>query len=343
MCLVPASTPTATVTTTSAAAIATTMASATTPAGPSTAATRTSASPTAVAATIATAFRSTRGSRLRLDAIEVGLVALFEFSSAFERQSRRGRRNGLHFGFNSAIGRRRWLAAAHLCSLFFQNSFARKSNAVAFNSQHLHQHLVAFLQFVANIFYAMFGDFADVQQAFGAGNNFDECAEVRQPGDFAKIGLPYFRGRRQITNDLQRLVRRDLIVRRYIDLASVFDVNFDAGLLDDRTDHLASGPNHVANLIHRNLQGVDTGRVGRNLFAMGSEHFIHLAKDEQASTLRLGQGLAHDLRSDAADLDIHLQSGDALFGPCDFEVHIAVVIFGAGNIRQDGIIIAFLN
>ena len=75
---------------------------------------------------------------------------------------------------------------------------------------------------------------------------------------------------------------------------------------------------------------------------MSGQHFIHLAKDEQASALRLGQGFAHDLRGDAADLDIHLQRGDALFGPCDLEVHIAVVIFGAGNIRQDGIIIAFL-
>src|SRR5437867_2424961 len=148
MGLVPTST-TAAVTTTSAAAIATTMAPTATSAWTSTPTSGPTASSTAVTATIATALRSTSCCRLRLDAIEIGLVAFFEFSSAFKRQSGRRCRNGLRSGFDFAVRWRRWRATAHLCALFPQNCFARKPNAVAFNSQYLHQYLVVFFQFVA--------------------------------------------------------------------------------------------------------------------------------------------------------------------------------------------------
>ena len=114
-------------------------------------------------------------------------------------------------------------------------------------------------------------------------------------------------------------------------------------LLDDAADHLAAGPNHVANLVHRNLQGVDTRRVSRNLFACGRQGLIHLVEDEQASALRLRQRFAHDLRRDAADLDVHLQGGDAVPGAGDFEIHIAVVIFSARDVGQDGVLLAFLH
>ena len=63
---------------------------------------------------------------------------------------------------------RRKLPATHLRALLFQNRFARKPDAVAFDRQYLHQHLVAFLQFIANILNAVLGDFADVQQAVRA-------------------------------------------------------------------------------------------------------------------------------------------------------------------------------
>jgi hypothetical protein len=43
---------------------------------------------------------------------------------------------------SSTIGRK--LAAAHLGALLLEDGFARQANAVAFDGQHLHQHLVAF-------------------------------------------------------------------------------------------------------------------------------------------------------------------------------------------------------
>ncbi len=47
------------------------------------------------------------------------------------------------------------------------------------------------------------------------------------------------------------------------------------------------------------------------------------------------QCFLHHLRAQTADLDIHLQGGDALGSAGDFEIHIAEVVFGALDIGQD--------
>ena len=44
----------------------------------------------------------------------------------------------------------------------------------------------------------------------------------------------------------------------------------------------------------------------------------------------------HDVERDSLDLDIHLQRGDAFCGASDLEVHVAVVIFEALDVREDG-------
>ena len=58
---------------------------------------------------------------------------------------------------------------------------------------------------------------------------------------------------------------------------------------------------------------------------------------------RLLKRLAHDLARDAADLDVHLQSGNALARARHLEVHIPVVIFRARNVGQNRILLAFLH
>src|SRR3954454_15694220 len=103
----------------------------------------------------------------------------------------------------------------------------------------------------------MLGDFADVEQAFSAGDDFDECAEVSETRDFAEVGLPYFSSRCQVANNLQGFVSGGFVVRSYVDLARIFDVDLHAGLLDDGANHFTAGPNHVADFVDRNLQSVD--------------------------------------------------------------------------------------
>ena len=63
----------------------------------------------------------------------------------------------------------------------------------------------------------------------------------------------------------------------------------------------------------------------------------------QASFLRLGQGFAHHADADAENLDVHLKCGDASTRAGNFEVHIAVMIFGAGDVGEDRILFVIAN
>jgi hypothetical protein len=56
-----------------------------------------------------------------------------------------------------------WLWKSELFALLFQQSFARKLDAIAFDSQNLDQYLIAFAQFVLHVFHAMLGNLTDVQ------------------------------------------------------------------------------------------------------------------------------------------------------------------------------------
>src|SRR5580704_14514048 len=193
----------------SAAATRSATASPTT-AGTSTTTTGTAATtgtPTAIGATLAAAF-----------AIEVRLRAglVSPLMSALE--------GNCWFGASASTAVaafRSRFASAHLGALFLQDGLARQLDTVAVNRQHLHQHLVAFFQLIANIIDAMFGNFTDVQQAIGTGDDLDKCAEIRQPRDFAEIGLPYFGSRSDVADHLQGLCRRSLIAGRNVDLAAV--------------------------------------------------------------------------------------------------------------------------
>ena len=71
---------------------------------------------------------------------------------------------------------------------------------------------------------------------------------------------------------------------------------------------------------------------------MRRQRLVHDAEDVQAAGLGLGQRRAHHVRRDAADLDVHLQRGDAVGGAGDLEVHVAVVIFGAGDVGEDRVL-----
>ena len=73
----------------------------------------------------------------------------------------------------------------------------------------------------------------------------------------------------------------------------------------------------------------------RREFANAGLGFVHLFQDVQTAFLGLRQSLLHDRGSDACDLDVHLQRGDARFGARDLEVHVAEVIFVPEDVRQD--------
>jgi hypothetical protein len=99
------------------------------------------------------------------------------------------------------VGSVLWGAAAaglppHLGALLFEDGFARELDAIAFYGQNFYENLIAFVKLVADVFNAMLGDFADVEQSVGAGEDFDEGPEVCQTDNFAQVRLSHFGSRR---------------------------------------------------------------------------------------------------------------------------------------------------
>ena len=168
-------------------AVASTSATAATPASASmttsAASAGTSAPATAVAASIWASIWASISATVRGPnriAVEVRFWLVREVAATFDGERRRTNFTlGFAATFCSTLGSSA-VAAAHLGALLLKDCFARKTDTVALDRQHLHQHLVAFFQFVTDVFNAMLRDFADVQQAVGAGDDFDECAEIGQ-------------------------------------------------------------------------------------------------------------------------------------------------------------------
>ena len=55
------------------------------------------------------------------------------------------------------------------------------------------------------------------------------------------------------------------------------------------------------------------------------------------------QGVAHDVERDTGDLDVHLQSGDALVGAGHLEVHVAQVVFHPGDVGEHHVVVALFD
>src|SRR5271155_1640168 len=207
-------------------------------------------------------------------AVKVGLI-VGEIAAALDGQRRLA--GNIAVTRHAAVWSR--LAAAHFRALLLKDGLPRKADAIALNRKHFHQHLIAFFKFITHILDAMLSHFADVEQPVSPRNDFDECTEIRQAGDSTEIGFPYLCGSRQVANNLQRLIRRGFIVRSHVDFAGIFNVDLHPGLFDDRANHFATGPNHVANLIDGNLQGVNSRRISRDFFAMLGNPLAHLVED----------------------------------------------------------------
>src|ERR1700691_2401517 len=230
-----------------------------------------------------------------------------------------------------------------LLALLPQHGLAAELDFVAFERQDLDQNLVAFLQLVAHFAHAVLGDLADVQQAVRTRENLDESAEIHQPHHFAQVGLADLGHGGNVADDLQRVIARGFVGGRYMHGAVVVHVDLHAGLLDDAANHLAAWSDDVADLIGRNVNGVNARRVLRHVGARLLDGLLHLVDDVKAAAPRLLQRFGHDGGGDVRHLDIHLQTRNACARAGDFEIHIAVVVFGARDVGEHGVIVALLH
>ena len=100
-------------------------------------------------------------------------------------------------------------------------------------------------------------------KSVGAGEDFDERAEIGDTYDFAEIRLAHFGNGRDVAHHLQRAVGGIAVGGEDVHCSVVRDVDLDAGLVDDSLDHLAAGSDQLTDLIGRNLGGVDARRILR--------------------------------------------------------------------------------
>src|SRR5437016_2617752 len=183
----------------------------------------------------------------------------------------------------------------------------------------------------------MLGDFANMQETVGAGKKLDESAKFREANDFAEIGFADFGAGGDIANHLQGRVAAGSTGGEDVHGAVFEDVDLDAGSFDDGLDLLAARPDEVADFVLRDFQLEEARGVGGNCGARLAERLLHGVENLEAGLLRLRERFAHHADGDAQYLDVHLQRGDAGASAGDFEVHVAVMVFGSGDVRKDGV------
>src|SRR5262245_13041352 len=225
--------------------------------------------------------------------------------------------------------------------LFFEERLAAEADLVALDVDAFDQDLLALFQFVADVATAVIGDLRNVEQSFGTGEDLDEGAEIDDAGDGAEIALAHLDFGRQVADDLHRGLGGLAVRRGDGDTAVVRNVDLRACFLLDAANDLAAWSDDVANLVGIDLHRDDARRVFTDLLARLGDDFVHLLEDEHPPLPGLLQGLGQNLGVQPGDLDVHLERRDSFERPGDFEIHVTVMVFGAGDVGKDGVFLVF--
>src|SRR6185503_5081456 len=172
---------------------------------------------------------------------------------------------------------------------------------LAVDLEHLHAHVVAFLELVRHALHALLADLRDMHQAVAARENRDERAEIHQANDLAFVDAADFDVRRDQLDAALGFAARGARDAGDLDRAIVLDVDRGAGLFGDLADDRATLADDVADLLRVDLERDDRRRPVGHLVARGGDDLVHLAEDVQAAFLRLRQRDLHDLGRDALD------------------------------------------
>src|SRR5579859_6275851 len=187
-------------------------------------------------------------------------------------------------------------------------------------------------------------DLRDVQQAVLAGQQADERAEGRGLDHGAQEPLADL-GHVRVGDGVDRgpgRLGRGAVGGADVDRAVVFDGDLGAGVVLDRVDHLALGPDDLADLVHRDLDRDDPRRVRGHLAGLADRaaHDLENGHPGRAGLLeRRGQHRGRD----AVELGVQLQRGDHLLGARDLEVHVAERVLGAEDVGQRHVLAALVD
>src|SRR5579871_2354054 len=167
--------------------------------------------------------------------------------------------------------------------LLADQRLAAQLDAVAFDRQHLHHHLVAFAQLVLHFLHPMLGNFGNVQQPVRAREQFHKRSELRQPHHLAQVNLAHLGHSGDVADNFQRPLQSIRVGRRHAHLAGVIHVDLGARLLHDPANRRATLADQVADLVRGNHDRLDARRVLRLLHARTAQFRIHLVQKEEPS------------------------------------------------------------
>src|SRR5208282_2715652 len=179
------------------------------------------------------------------------------------------------------------------------------------------------------------GQFADVNQAVLAGQEFHKTAEFLDSDDLAAVNLPDFGFRRHAGDGVERNLhafRRD---GENVHRAVVFNVNFTAGFLDETLDVLAARSDERADFFGVDLDRLNARRVFADFLARFGERFGHFSQDVHPRDAGLFNRLGHDGVRQSLQLQVKLETGDALSRAGNFAIHVAVMIFPADDVGEE--------
>src|ERR1017187_1198320 len=235
------------------------------------------------------------------------------------------------FGF----GRGYFLSRHFLVAVFHRGLPREPHPALFVHPEAFDRNVVADLDDVLGFLDAEIGQFADVNQAVLAGQKFDERAEFLDRDDLAAIDFSDFGFRRHAGDGVERdlhAFRRD---GENVHRAVVFNVNFTAGFLDEAFDVLAARSDERADFCGVDLDRLNARRVFADFLARFGECLGHFGENMHARDAGLFNRLNHHAMRNALELEVELETGDALFRPGNFAIHVAVIIFPADDVGEE--------
>ena len=178
-----------------------------------------------------------------------------------------------------------------------------------------------------------------MHEAVLAGKDLDEGAEVEDAGDGTGVGLADADLLGKALDHADGDIGGVALDGGDEDGAVFLDVDVGAaGVLLDLADDAPAGADDRADLLLVDLDDVDLGRVLGDGLARLLDDLGHALEEEDAGVAGLLERALEQLAGDAADLDVHLEGGDALGGAGDLEVHVAHEVFLAGDVGEDGVL-----
>ena len=208
------------------------------------------------------------------------------------------------------------------------------------DADQLHLDGVAHLEDVFHVLDTAVSDLGDMQEAVGVGQELHEGTEGGDVLDFSFIHFAHLGFGADELDALHGGVDVVHIGSGDIDDAEfthLLNIDGGVGLTLHLLDDLASRSDNGADELARDLHLDDARHEGTVVLTRCRHGLFDLAEDEHTASVSLGQCLCQHFGGESVDLDVHLTSGDTVFGTTDLEVHVAEVVLIAEDVGQDGV------